>query len=313
MALSGASLLPWGRIVGKAAKAAGLGKVATVLGEDASPVSKVFGGANDPGANLKALERAQAMERSPVPGMSDKEHLAKMWQETGWNPGPEGNKWLYEIPDQGVMLKRPGLKVDQQQSWEGPLSDVIHHPELFKRQPDLADLHVTASMSPYTEAGGYFQSLRGKKIDANASNPQELIDTLLHEVNHASQHFNAFEGGTNAEAIGRALRREQMITGELPSFSDAHLAHQLYLHKMGEAMSRGTEFRYHQSPESNLLTPPSQTLETMGYPYSKLLTNPDIEDITKGARVWTPPPQKKLDVGPEVIDALRRRLDAMGD
>jgi hypothetical protein len=80
------------------------------------------------------------------------------------------------------------------------LSDVLAHEELFLQYPDLADLPVVLDMSLFNkEVQGYFWPERGyMALNPRLLNkPNELQDTLFHEIQHAVQNIEGFDHGTN--------------------------------------------------------------------------------------------------------------------
>jgi len=239
--------------------------------------------------------------------MPDEEARSKIWQNYGWESGPDNN-WIYEIPDQGMSLRKPRFEMGGSKFWDEDVKTAFHHPKLFEAHADVGDIPFSGSMNPGSDISGSYKGAGGGRIDVESPDPRAFMSTGIHEINHALQHKNLFEGGSNPNRI--AERMMDIKTGEgRPMFSsDLHKANEMYLHKMGEAMSRGAEARWLRSPESNLLTPPSQTLKDMGFPYEKLLSTDDIDDILAGRKIWEPPPAKKMRSSPDIVRALRDEM-----
>jgi len=92
---------------------------------------------------------------------------------------------------------------EERMTMSGPLRDILIHPELEKVAPELFDLPVTMRRE-YSGPEGSFDSATGQ-IKANAKpygrgsmeNSSEIpdLETLLHEVNHASQNLFDYGGG----------------------------------------------------------------------------------------------------------------------
>lgn len=165
-------------------------------------------------ANLGALERAVNSEASGMPNNAT-------WQLHGWELGADG-RWRFEIPDQGAKLKgitvgpegqvtstNPALKpnpfYDKQVTLAGrnnKLSDVLDHPELFQAYPHMADMPVNQV--------GFEQAMRNvkgsyspttKSISLTTNTPQDTLNTLLHENQHAVQHYEGFANGGNSRMM----------------------------------------------------------------------------------------------------------------
>ena len=103
-------------------------------------------------------------------------------------------KWRQEIPDIGAQMKvepsltnRTDLKV----------RDIIDHPKLFEAYPHLGDINV--HMWDIPGATGRYNEMLNRIDLHNAllNDPKAAKKTLLHELQHAVQHYEGFEKGSN--------------------------------------------------------------------------------------------------------------------
>ena len=81
------------------------------------------------------------------------------------------------------------------------LSDFLKHDELFAQYPDIADIKFVIDNSLASNEYGW--ALDGKVIAVNPkllSNPDELMNTTIHELQHTVQAREGFTGGTNTDA-----------------------------------------------------------------------------------------------------------------
>jgi len=103
-------------------------------------------------------------------------------------------KWRQEIPDIGAQMKIDSSLADRS---DLKIRDIIDHPKLFDAYPHLGDINVHTWNIPGA-TGRYNEMLN--RIDlhnALLNNPKEAKKTLLHELQHAIQHYEGFEKGSN--------------------------------------------------------------------------------------------------------------------
>lgn len=107
-----------------------------------------------------------------------------------------------EISDKGAYLKHQG----------DTLGDILHHPELFDRYPELRDLpvkHTDDANDPYA---GYYQAgdaFNDKHMSLNSATFNDPVKTVLHETQHAIQDIEGYpdfvramkKGGTNHDDL----------------------------------------------------------------------------------------------------------------
>lgn len=170
----------------------------------------------------------------------------KTWQQTGYFEGPYDRMIRAEISDELAEINPEVLEELSQQplftSLTKSAKDVLVHPEVFERYPELQDMIV--EMTPYpTEnvmemvTGRHKPRLSGPGIleldvpvfetpTGRRANPEELISTTLHETQHGIDKIEGFaRGGIVAEFEDLVehpnvpLLRKQMnevLSGELP-------------------------------------------------------------------------------------------------
>lgn len=120
---------------------------------------------------------------------------------TGWSVGKDGKARL-EFSDADMRLKfkmkdlRRGNGII-----DGRLKDLIDHEELFKYYPQLKDIVVEFVTKRSIKGNGEYYSIGDAKfININKNLPkEEMLDTLIHEIQHAIQEEEGFAGGASTE------------------------------------------------------------------------------------------------------------------
>ena len=85
------------------------------------------------------------------------------------------------------------------------LSAVLDHPKLFAAYPDLANIPVTF-VDGVDYRGAYYPTSDKIRI-ATSGDVQQMLSTLLHEIQHAIQHREGFATGGNTDSdFTRAIR-----------------------------------------------------------------------------------------------------------
>lgn len=121
-------------------------------------------------------------------------------QETKWFQDKNGD-WKFEFDDSKLKFK-DNINLKENNSYK--LSDVIEHNVLFKLYPELKDYNIEFKRK---KSNGAF-SVDYKTIEINNNllkkDSQELLGTIIHEIQHAIQHTEGFETGRSSK-----LSREQ--------------------------------------------------------------------------------------------------------
>ncbi len=166
-----------------------------------------FAGVGSKTANTEALNKARALDRRG-------ETVDDIFKETGWYRGHD-NKWRYEIPDQNVALKDLGyshIKTNPKGTVT-KLEDLIDHPKLFEAYPHLKEILVINDPGLKALGAAHLEEnlikLNLPKIEKQVAAQKDLgagyrksdvVDVILHEIQHVVQHKEGFLQGTNPRA-----------------------------------------------------------------------------------------------------------------
>lgn len=147
-------------------------------------------------ANLDDLKRAREMHSRDV----DEQEI---WRETGWLLGRD-NKWRFEIPDDLDKITFTALEKDETCS----LGEVYDNPKLYEAYPVLKDMRVRLSSDLPDDTSGRFNldgiTLNQKKLK---DSPEQVKETLVHEIQHAIQQEEGFASGGNASTRRQLLKK----------------------------------------------------------------------------------------------------------
>lgn len=152
-----------------------------------------FGGSMSNAFNVDMWSRADEMERA---GATRQE----IWDETGFFRGPD-KKWRFEISDADATLKMEAFKPG---ALEGvtlagdTLENLLTHDRLFQAYPHLRRIRAALIISP--SASGDRGSWDGEAIQVTARDEEAVRSVLLHEIAHAIQQHEGFDGGSNLDA-----------------------------------------------------------------------------------------------------------------
>lgn len=153
-----------------------------------------YAGANANGANLETLQEAQAMQEAGA----DMESIRKA---TGWHQFADG-KWRFEIDDSRMQLRTDAADIPNYTT----LGELVDAPELFEAYPDMADLSVTFHTLEDGQNGGYSRMFDDIELSRDLKNrPEALLNSLIHEVQHAIQNREGFASGANPAYWNRRM------------------------------------------------------------------------------------------------------------
>lgn len=158
------------------------------------PARFSYAGKNANGANLDSLREAQEMQQAGA----DMESIRKA---TGWHEGMDG-KWRFEINDSRMQLRTDAADIPNYTT----LGELVSAQELFEAYPDMADLSVTFHTLEDGQNGGYsrkFDSIELSRVLKNR--PEALLNSLIHEVQHAIQNREGFASGANPAYWNRRM------------------------------------------------------------------------------------------------------------
>lgn len=198
-------------------------------------------------ANRSALQKAVEMRNQE----KSNEEIRK---ETGWFIGMDG-KWRFEISDADIRFDAEGDLQGKNKNDVKTLADYISHDKLFEAYPDLAEVPVYFAEIQNGSYGSYSREL--DEITLNRSlleDPKELLDTLVHEVQHAIQERERFAPGASKAYWNRRLEeggdvrtrkekqevaRLQKELDEMKKSDPEFVADMEKLNKMAPSVSRG--------------------------------------------------------------------------
>lgn len=158
------------------------------------PARFSYAGRNANGANLESLREAQEMQAAGA----DMESIRKA---TGWHEGMDG-KWRFEINDSRMQLRADAADIPNYTT----LGELVDAPELFEAYPDMADLSVTFHTLEDGQNGGYSRKFDSIELSRDLKNrPEALLNSLIHEVQHAIQSREGFASGANPAYWNRRM------------------------------------------------------------------------------------------------------------
>lgn len=158
------------------------------------PARFSYAGRNANGANLESLREAQEMQAAGA----DMESIRKA---TGWHEGMDG-KWRWEIDDSRMQLRTDAADIPNYTT----LGELVDAPELFEAYPDMADLSVTFHTLEDGQNGGYSRKFDSIELSRDLKNrPETLLNSLIHEAQHAIQNREGFASGANPAYWNRRM------------------------------------------------------------------------------------------------------------
>ena len=158
------------------------------------PARFSYAGKNANGANIESLREAQEMQQAGA----DMESIRKA---TGWHEGMDG-KWRFEINDNRMQLRTDAANIPNYTT----LGELVDAPELFEAYPDMADLSVTFHTLEDGQNGGYSRKFDSIELSRDLKNrPEALLNSLIHEVQHAIQNREGFASGANPAYWNRRM------------------------------------------------------------------------------------------------------------
>lgn len=123
---------------------------------------------------------------------------------TGVFRAPEG-RLMFEIDDSAARLRPENLERSAAGSLYVPMfpktpltvGDVLEHPELYARYPQVAQTPVRSTGFRFDIEGSYNPDVN--KIALRGGEPEQLRSTLLHEIQHNVQNIEKFAQGGNPQ------------------------------------------------------------------------------------------------------------------
>ncbi len=191
--------------------------------------------------NNEKIQKAEAMEKE-LEGENDKRYRDMLiWEETGLIRDPSG-VWVYEIDDGKMRFYPKGDRFKKRKEPRGKnlLKNYIRHKELFERYPQLNDteLVIYDFKEPGTK-GAYlpeFNCIMLDKAFAETASVEEAAETIIHEIQHAAQHFDERESGANVEYWNQRLKLGTMPKN--PKTGKEYTPYEAYRATRGEYEAR---------------------------------------------------------------------------
>jgi hypothetical protein len=116
---------------------------------------------------------------------------------TGWSRGLSGD-WKYSIYSPSSSIRVDSLiDVQGNDTKSQPLGVLLNDPLLYAAYPQLKELEVIFTNNGFSESSG---SYGGDMITLNLANNSDLLEleaTLQHEIQHAIQHIEGWQGGAS--------------------------------------------------------------------------------------------------------------------
>lgn len=193
----------------------------------------------------EALRIAKAMNDEHV-------KMDTIRQTTRWFRSSDGN-WKAEIDDSKAKIIK---RLEANQNYY--LGDILDHKELYDMQPAYKNIRVITR--DWHSHGSYSRS-KGVILLNNQvlNNSNEVKSTLLHEIQHATQHAEGWQGGTNLEKAG---------------------SWEAYQNNYGEAEAREVQARRNMSYDERMAKTPS-TQSKIQYSISDSTTDNQGRTLTK--------------------------------
>lgn len=163
---------------------------------------------------LNNYQKAQQMKQQ---GYSNEE----IRKNTKWFQDKYG-KWKFEFSDELINVKNI---LNKNTTYK--LADIIEHPYLFKLYPELKNYNI--KFEEMKSNASHFFNEKIIRINNNLINsPKNMSGTLLHEIQHAIQHYEGFSTGTTSR-YGKVR----------------------YVNRLGEIEAADTKNRYLQNLDNN--------------------------------------------------------------
>ena len=171
--------------------------------------------------NIFAGRRADFTAQPPDknPGMTSLDDANKMladgksnreiYNETGWFQGADG-KFRFEIDDKDAKLTLPRWLRNHMLDGETmpfQLDQILDHPEFYKAYPDAARKQVNLSRPDgYSSTMGSYNPYTDQISARIDRSDDDVLGTILHEVQHSTQRREGFSGGSNSETSKEKAR-----------------------------------------------------------------------------------------------------------
>lgn len=171
-------------------------KTAKNLSQADLGTTRMFGGIAAKNADKPALAKAKQLAESGA-------NRDEIWKETGWYN--DAGDWKFEIDDSGSRFDASEAK-----EWKAPTGDysykyddvqnIVEHKGLFENYPDEGVMNLRLDQM---SAKGQFDPNNGIMINKGMLDDSDKLSTSLHEIQHAIQTKEGFQGGGNIRELER--------------------------------------------------------------------------------------------------------------
>jgi hypothetical protein len=193
VALSAAG--PLGRVAPRAGRAA-LAAGGAMMGAEPGEAQAIFAGEGAKGARNMFWRARDMFQRRYNPEI--------VHHNTGVFRAPEG-RLMFEIDDSAARLRPENLDVSPQGRLSVPMfqkapltvGDVLEHPELYSRYPQVAQTPLRSTGFSFDIDGAYNPDT--KKMFLGGGDPAHTRSVLLHEIQHNVQDIEKFAPGGNPQ------------------------------------------------------------------------------------------------------------------
>lgn len=150
----------------------------------------------------------------------------EIWNKTGVIVDSDGKaKWEFSDKDMKFKFKMKDLRGKDKLDG-GRLEELLEHKELFDRYPQLKDVEVAFVPKSYIGGadGEYlnFGDLKYIRL-ANGQSKEDMLDSLIHEIQHAIQEEEGFAGGASPDyydnVINNLEKSVQDFEAKYPDYS----------------------------------------------------------------------------------------------
>jgi hypothetical protein len=257
------------------------------------------------------------------------QNAEKVRQDTGWHKGAD-DKWRFEISDKEAKFTKNAFKesmlnrlrdgiVDKKPK---TVSDVLDHPKLFEAYPSAKNITAHLTMDKSKPESGSFNHVTNE-ISINRWSKEQVLSTLLHEIQHHIQNVEDFAAGSNSfasltkkendELIAVTEKKHKLEKELIKSFPDPldgplaratqkykeiqrlgthisqlmELGYNRYVNSHGEAEARNTQTRQSLSDKERKSTPPTSTLDVFQSSYD-IRRKGESFDADKISKATTP-------------------------
>jgi hypothetical protein len=156
---------------------------------------RVFGGEGAQGVGNQMVRARDYLRMGYTP--------ENVYQMTGVFRGPDG-QLRFEINDAPAQLRTEALRQMSAGYYAVPsgrddltVGQVLNHPELFQRYPEIANTPLQSTGFNVDIAGAY--DPRSGRMRLAPNKPEDMLSTLLHEIQHNVQNIEDFARGGNIQ------------------------------------------------------------------------------------------------------------------